>query len=62
MARWLHEAGATRVQLLPFHNFGESKYELLGMPYTLHGVKNLHPEDLERYRQVYLDEGIKAFF
>ena len=62
MARWLREAGATRVQLLPFHNFGESKYELLGMPYTLHGVKNLYPEDLERYRQVYLDEGIKAFF
>ena len=62
MARWLREAGATRVQLLPFHNFGESKYELLDMPYTLHGVKNLHPEDLEDYRQAYLDEGIDAFF
>ncbi len=62
MARWLHEAGATRVQLLPFHNFGESKYALLDMPYALRGVKNLHPEDLEDYRQVYLDEGIEAFF
>ena len=62
MAQWLHEAGAKRVQLLPFHNFGESKYALLDMPYTLYGVKNLHPEDLEDYRQVYLDEGIEAFF
>ena len=62
MARWLHEAGAMRVQLLPFHNFGESKYELLDMSYTLRGEKNLHPEDLEEYRQIYLDEGIEAFF
>ena len=62
MATWLREAGAHRVQLLPFHNFGESKYVLLDMPYTLHGVKNLHPEDLEDYRQIYLNEGVEAFF
>jgi len=62
MATWLREASAPRVQLLPFHNFGESKYELLDMPYTLHGMKNLHTEDLEEYRQIYLGEGIEAFF
>jgi len=62
MARWLREAGATRVQLLPFHNFGESKYDLLDVPYTFHGTKNLHAEDLEDFRQIYLDEGIEAFF
>lgn len=62
MARWLHDAGGTRVQLLPFHNYGESKYALLDMPYQLQGLKNLHPEDLQDYRQAYLDEGIEAFF
>jgi len=62
MARWLHEAGGSRVQLLPFHNFGESKYALLDMDYRLRGIKNLHPEDLGDYQQVYLDEGIEAFF
>lgn len=62
MARWLREAGGTRVQLLPFHNFGESKYELLDVDYALRGVPNLHPEDLRDYRQVYLDEGVDAFF
>ena len=62
MAAWLRNAGATRVQLLPFHNFGESKYELLNMPYTLRGMENLHPEELRDYRQIYLDEGIEAFF
>ncbi len=61
MARWLLDAGGTRVQLLPFHNFGEAKYELLDMPYTMHGTQNLHPEDLEDYRKTYLDEGIEAF-
>ena len=62
MARWLRDAGGTRVQLLPFHNYGESKYALLDMPYQLQGCKNLHPEDLQDYRQAYLDEGIEAFF
>lgn len=62
MARWLREAGAKRVQLLPFHNFGEGKYDLLDTQYTLHGISNLHPEDLEAYSQAYLDEGIEAFF
>lgn len=61
MARWLRKAGATRVQLLPFHNFGESKYDPLDMAYTLRGVRNLHGEDLAGLRQVYLDEGIQAF-
>lgn len=62
MARWLRDAGGARVQLLPFHNYGESKYALLDMPYRLQGLKNLHPEDLQDYRQAYLDEGIEAFF
>ena len=62
MARWLRESGSTRVQLLPFHNFGEGKYALVDMPYSLGGVKNLSPENLVAYRQVYLDEGIEAFF
>ncbi len=62
MARWIREVGGTRVQLLPFHNFGEGKYALVDMKYSLRGVKNLRPESLAAYRQVYLDEGIDAFF
>ena len=62
MARWLRAHGGTRVQLLPFHNFGESKYELLDMPYALGAIKSLRPDNLGEYRQIYLDEGIEAFF
>ena len=61
-AERLHEVGASRVQLLPFHNFGESKYDLLGRDYRLHGKVTLHPEDLEEFRQAYVDAGIDAFF
>jgi len=62
MARRLRELGAERVQLLPFHNFGESKYALLDRDYALRGVKDLRPEDLDQYRQVFIDEGVEAFF
>ncbi|MBR2682146.1 MAG: glycyl-radical enzyme activating protein [Atopobiaceae bacterium] len=62
MARWLRDNGATRVQLLPFHNYGEGKYALLDKEYALRGIKNLHPEDLGHYQQIYQDAGIEAFF
>ena len=62
MARWLRAHGGTRVQLLPFHNFGESKYDLLDRAYALQGLKNLRAEDLRDYQQAYLDEGIEALF
>lgn len=62
MAQRLAEVGATRVQLLPFHNFGESKYDMLGLDYSLHGKKNLQADELEDFRQAYIDCGIEAFF
>ena len=58
----LREVGASRVQLLPFHQFGQRKYEMLGRPYELSHVAQLHPEDLEDYRHAFLAEGIDAFF
>ena len=60
--RRLREAGAGKVQLLPFHQFGENKYRLLGRNYAFENLQALHPEDLEEYRQVFLAEGIEAFF
>jgi len=51
-----------RVQLLPFHQFGERKYELSGLPYPMKNVPQLHPEDLEDYRQVFVKSGIDCFF
>ena len=58
----LREVGANQVQLLPFHQFGENKYHLLGKSYAFKNVKTLHPEELEEYRQIFLAAGIEAFF
>lgn len=62
MARRLKGLGVGRVQLLPFHNFGEGKYALLDRDYALRGTRDLHPEDLGRYRHALIDEGVEAFF
>lgn len=60
--RCLREAGAERVQLLPFHPFGENKYALLGRTYEYQAVPALRKEDLEGFRRVFLDAGVDAFF
>lgn len=44
--RLLNALGAKTVHLLPFHQMGESKYEMLGMDYAYAGVKSMHKEDL----------------
>ncbi|MDD8048083.1 MAG: glycyl-radical enzyme activating protein [Thomasclavelia sp.] len=62
LSELLKEVGASRVQLLPFHQFGEKKYELLGKEYSLKNKKALHQEELIEYQQVFLDQGIDCFF
>ena len=58
----LQEIGAERCQLLPFHQFGENKYDLLGMDYRYRNIPALHREDLENYLAVFRQNGIEAFF
>ena len=58
----LKEVGAQRVQLLPFHQFGENKYHMLGREYDFTGIKSLHPEDLKDFQKIFVDNGINAFF
>ncbi|WP_010258157.1 glycyl-radical enzyme activating protein [Treponema primitia] len=59
-ARLFTAMGISKVELLPFHQFGEKKYEDLGIPYPMHGIPQLHREDLTEYRQVLIDRGIDA--
>lgn len=62
LASALQDIGVHEVHLLPFHQFGEKKYEELGIDYEWKGVKQLHPEALEKYRQVFLDAGLDCSF
>lgn len=61
-AALLADVGAKQAQLLPFHQFGEKKYALLGRDYDMAGVKPLHEEDLAAFRQAICDAGIDCFF
>lgn len=40
------------IHLLPYHSFGENKYELMGREYELKDVRQLKPEDLEEYKSM----------
>ncbi len=59
-ARLLLGMGAGRVQLLPFHQMGESKYASLGIPYPLRDVLPLRKEEVEDFRSVMRIEGLEA--
>ncbi len=58
----LKSVHATKVQLLPFHQFGEKKYDLLHRHYNFHNKKALHPEDLTDYQHIFIDQGLHCFF
>jgi pyruvate formate lyase activating enzyme len=53
--------GVKQVQLLPFHQFGEKKYEVLNLPYVMKNIPQLHPEDLEEFKRVFAGYGIDCF-
>ena len=57
----LHEVGATRAQLLPYHTLGAGKYALLERDYALPDAPVLHPEDLAGLVAAFADQGIEAF-
>jgi pyruvate formate lyase activating enzyme len=59
--RVLAPIGVRDVQLLPFHQFGERKYELLGWDYRMAGVAPLHEEDLAEYIAAFREHGIRAY-
>ena len=58
----LQSLNINKVQLLPFHQFGERKYELLNRQYQYKNVKALYKEDLKNYQQIFLDHNIHCFF
>ena len=54
-------AGASRTQLLPFHQFGEKKHASLGRTYRYADVRALHEEALSDYLETFAAAGISAF-
>lgn len=58
----LKSLGANKVNLLPFHQFGEKKYELLNKDYKFKHVKQLHEEDLSDYKNIFIENGFDCYF
>lgn len=50
-----------RLQLLPFHQFGENKYKLLGREYGMEGVAQLSAQDVEPLAEALRERGVDAF-
>lgn len=61
IADLLFGIGLRTAQLLPFHQLGERKYELLHRDYSFQNVPALYPENLKEYQQIFLDRGIDCF-
>lgn len=61
-AACIKNIGPMPVKLLPFHQFGQKKYETLGLPYEFDTYKSLHPEDLDDFKKVLREQGIVCDF
>lgn len=59
-AELFNQIGVTSVELLPFHQFGEKKYEYLDREYTMHDIPQLHTEDLADYQRIMEEHQIKC--
>ena len=60
--RVLQGLGLGRVQLLPFHQFGEGKYARLGWRYAYQKAAALRESDLAAYQKRFVEAGVQAFF
>ncbi|MDS0527981.1 glycyl-radical enzyme activating protein [Clostridium sp. SHJSY1] len=58
----LKSVGAKKVNLLPFHQFGQRKYNLLNKSYVFKDVKQLHDEDLISYQNIFIENGLDCYF
>lgn len=58
-ARLMTGLGIYSVGLLPFHQMGQNKYDILGLDYSLDGIGQIHKEDIKEYKETLLAEGMK---
>ncbi len=61
-AELFSQLGIDRVQLLPFHQFGQGKYDSLNLEYAYSNHKALQKEDLDEYQAIFNESKIDCFF
>jgi len=61
-AKLIKEVQLTEAQLLPFHQFGQKKYETLGIPYLFSDYRTLYPDDLLDFMLEMKKQGVKCLY
>ncbi|MBN1848636.1 MAG: glycyl-radical enzyme activating protein [Deltaproteobacteria bacterium] len=59
-AEFLHSVGWSAIELMPYHQFGKSKYEALGKTYILTEILSPKQEDLDHICTLFKDRGIEC--
>ncbi len=59
-AQTLTSLGAKEVQLLPFHQLGESKYQRLNLPYAFDGIKQMKNSDVSAFAVALEQAGLQV--
>ncbi|WP_368552622.1 glycyl-radical enzyme activating protein [Enterococcus faecalis] len=52
-ATLFNKMGVKKVELLPFHQFGEKKYAFLNRAYAMQDIPQLHTEDLTYFKNIF---------
>ncbi|WP_264876505.1 glycyl-radical enzyme activating protein [Vibrio agarivorans] len=55
-----HMDNVARLHLLPYHNFGQSKYNLLGVDYYCDGLNTPPNKEVNRYKEIVESVGIEC--
>lgn len=59
-AHLFNQMGVEKMELLPFHQFGQKKYENLNREYQMQNVPQLHSEDLDYFKNIMESRGISC--
>lgn len=57
-AQLFNAMNISKIELLPFHQFGQSKYKYLNRDYRLEDMPQLHTEDLDYFKAIMEEHGI----
>jgi pyruvate formate lyase activating enzyme len=59
IASFVKASGGKRMELLPYHRFGSSKYRQIGKSYLLDDLTPLEEEEVQRLRGIVFDSGLE---
>jgi len=51
---------ATKLQIMPYHRMGQSKYKALGMPFTMERLGAADDHQVEAVQKAYIERGINC--